>query len=391
MAQRQFRSDDTSKWNDRFGNGSDGALTISADTTFSANYATCTGTAASTSLSLNSAQSFTDGMLVIIHQTRGTGAGGWELNKISSGGGTTSLTMAYPLINTYVSGAQIVSMKQHSSVTIDSTKTWTVPSWNGSTGGILAFFCNGTTTVTGTIKASGGNGATGNAPSTPATTTGGGFRGGQGSTNNGTPFSGEGSTTSVNANVIFPTDNAGGGSDAGAGAGGSNGTQGQDGTNGSGPGRKGVAVGNAALTSMFFGGGGGGSNDANGSTNPDMASGGSGGGVVLIISKVLTVTGSIASIGGNGGTANAGSGAGAGGSILLKAQVLTLGNNLVVATGGTGGATTNAYATGGNGGNGRIHADYSTTLSVTSTNPTLDSSLDLVFINPPSSGYAFFM
>ena len=78
MAQRQFRSDDTSSWGDGFGNGSDGAETISSSEAYDGAKASCSGTASTTTLTLGAASTFANGDLVVIHQSAGTGVGTWE-------------------------------------------------------------------------------------------------------------------------------------------------------------------------------------------------------------------------------------------------------------------------------------------------------------------------
>lgn len=371
MAQRQFRSDDTATWGYRFGGGSNGALVISSNTTEAPIDSACTGTINTTSLSATNV-SFAAGQLILIHQTRGTGAGQWELNRIESYTAGT-ITTTHNLIYGYASGAQVRVLPQYSSVTVNSGILYTAKAWNGSVGGILAFLCNGQVTITGTIDANGNNGATANAPSTAVETTGGGFRGGAGSATEGVERTGEGYVTSLSTDSPTTTDNAGGGGGAGAGGGGGNGTAGGAGAGGSGNGAGGAIAGNAALTSMFFGGGAGGGQDSNPSLNPDNGAGGSGGAIVLIIGRKVTVTGAINSNGGAGGNANASGGGGAGGSILIKTQEGILGAGLVTATGGLGGTV--GYADGGNGGVGRIHADYLISLTGTTT-PTLDSTQD---------------
>lgn len=346
MAQRQFLTSDTSVWSDKYGTGSDGALTISSDTTEAPIDASCSGTAGTTSLSATNA-SFATGQLLLIHQTRGTGVGTWELNKISSYVAGT-ITTSYSLINTYTdsgaSQAQVRVLKQYSAVTINSAKTYTAKAWDGDVGGILAFVCNGTTTVTGTISANGS-----------------GFRGGLGNNNSGSlGDSGEGTAGASVANSSAANGNGGGGGKSTGGptpSGGGNGTAGSE-ANG------GAIVGNAGLTLMDFGGGGGG----RGMDSPAQNDGTRGGGIILIISKTLSVTGTITGLGLDHQT-NAG--AGAGGSVLLKGQALTLGSTLTTATGGAGDGS------GGAGGTGRIHADYSTSISGT-TNPTLDSTQDAI-------------
>src|SRR3990167_8129530 len=65
-----------------FGDGSDGALTISVDTTEAPTDSAATGTVATYSLSATNA-SFATGQRIMIHQSRGTNAGVWEKNEIA--------------------------------------------------------------------------------------------------------------------------------------------------------------------------------------------------------------------------------------------------------------------------------------------------------------------
>lgn len=384
---RQFRSDDTDAWLEGLGDGSDGALTISSNTTEAPIDSSCSGTSGTTSLSATNA-SFTAGQLILIHQTRGTGVGNWELNKIASYVAGT-ITTAYALQNTYTdsgaSQAQVRVMKQYSAVTINASVTYEPKNWDQNVGGILAFFCNGDVTVNGAISAAGTQGAS---PSVgvggnTGMTTGKGFQGGAGYNQNSqcTSACGEGTSGAGGARTTAANGNGGSGnrtanitSRAAGGSGGGNGTAGTNGSTGDGAlgGNGGTTAGNAALTNMVFGGGGGGQASF-ASTSQAVAAGGSGGGIIFIIAKKITVhptTGSIVATGGtnNSGTRGNISGDGAGGSILLKGQTLSLGTSRVTANGGAG--TT--------GGVGRIHADYSVALSGT-TSPTLDSTKDNSF------------
>ena len=376
MAQRQFRSDDTSKWMEGWGNGTDGALTISSHTTEAPIDASCSGTAAATLLAATNA-SFAAGQLILIYQSIGTGAGAWELNKISTYTAGT-ITLKYALCNTYTdsgaSQAQVRVMKQYTNVTINSGINYTAKAWGGDVGGILAFFANGTTTVTGNILANGNAGATGVADHT-AGGAGIGYSGGYASLTTSFPLSGDqGEGSSGFGTESNSANGTGGGGGrittyaAASGAGGGNGAAGTSSATGTG----GAEGGHAHLTTMLFGGGGGGgAKDYNGSNY--SSGGGGGGGIVFIVSKTFTVTGTIQSIGGNGyttGGKDSGGGGGAGGSVLLKTEVATLGTTLITATGGTAGST------GGNGAVGRIHLDYKTSTSGT-TNPALDSDQDI--------------
>jgi hypothetical protein len=370
MAQRQFRSDDTDSWTYGFGDGSNGAYTPSTGTDAPIDGAV-TGTATETHCHATNVN-FAAGQIILIHQTQGTGVGNWELNKIDSyTAGTINTKKA--LINTYGTGAQVLVLKQYSSVLIDTGVTLTAKAWDGTVGGIVGWFCNGTVTVTGSI-----------------TTTGKGFTGGS-NHNSGNGYTGEGSSGASKLDTNAYGSGGGGGQERASGGNGGGGgghfatgttgdvnTGGDGGTAGSG----GEASGHAHLTSCTFGGGGG-KGGAEGSDNsPAGGIGGVGGGIVFIAAKTITVTGSILANGSAGansaseGNGAGGGGGGAGGSLLLKGQTLTLGTNICTATGGSGGSKYDTSGNGGAGSTGRIHADYSISVGTSDTNPELDSDLD---------------
>jgi len=354
-----------------FGSGSDGALIISADTTEAPIDSACTGTISTNSLSATNA-SFTTGQIILIHQTQGTGAGLYERNEIASYTAGT-ITLVNSLSRTFTAGAQVRVLKQYTNVTINSGKTYTAKAWNGTVGGILAFLCNGTLTVTGSIYG-----------------TGCGFRGpsGDAGIDKYPALSGEG-TSGVSVRQTAANGNAGGGGggigalDAqGGGGGGSNGTQGTSGTMGQGdtPGSPGSTSGNSQLTTLTFGGAGGAG--ARGQRDTAGGAGGNGGAIIFIYaSNIATITGSVVSGGANGlqqvNTANdsGAGGAGAGGSILIKTITADIGTLKITTPGGTGGAASGSAGAGGNGGAGRIHVDYYTSVTGTTT-PTLDSTQD---------------
>ena len=372
MAQRQWRSDDTDNWLDNFGTAELGSVTISSSATASVTAATATGTASTTSVTAGSS-SFSNGDIVMIVQSVGGGA--WELNKVSSGGGTTSLTMAYDLMNTYTSGAQIVKFLEYSSLTINSGITWSIPTWGGSTGGILPIMCTGTVTVTGTI---GGTGrvAGGSAVSGDANGWDGRGSGDPQDQSQTTDGSGGGAGIRHLSGVYNPS----------AGGGGANRNNGSTATSKTNPGTRGEggdAACNAGLTIMAMpGGGGSGGAKSGGGTS---GAGGAGGGIVVIISSDLVITGSIALSGSNGGapscTSDAcgdGGGGGAGGSCLIKCETATLGTTKIVASAGSGN-TSGSHSNGGNGSVGAIHIDYSDSYSGTTT-PTIDATNDTTII-----------
>ncbi|GEM_PF-2868971 len=366
-----------------FGNGTDGALTVSSNTTEAPIDSAATATAGSTTISATNA-SFAAAQKILIIQMDGANAGKYEIRTISAyTAGTITTTEA--LTNTYTSKAQVRVLKQYSSVTINASVTYTAKAWDGTVGGILAFLCNGTVTVAGTISANG-------AAATDQTgASGGGFRGGDGLNNDtggGSGMSGEG-TGGASVRQVTANGNGGGGgnlqSDSGAGGGG-HAAAGTDGTRAVTlqGGIGGSAVGVAALTTVFMGGGGGGAH-YNGSTT-QVGGGGSGGGIIHFWGTTLTVTGAITANGGAGVTLNGkGGGGGAGGSILLKAQIATLGSALITATGGAGGA--DSANAGGAGAVGRIHLDYLTSYAGT-TSPTLDYATDNTLADsPPTTSF----
>lgn len=363
-----------------FGDGSDGALTISSNTTEAPIDSSCSGSSGAFTLSATNA-SFAAGQVILIHQSRGTGAGTWQRNKIVSYTAGT-ITLQDALNATYTdsgsSQAQVRVLKQHTDVTIDSGDTYTAKAWGGNVGGILGFIASGTVTVSGTISANGNAGAVGDPGAGGA---GIGFRGGTGEKNSGQSTQGEGTSGAGSAGSTLANGNGGGagvvtGSSKGAsGGGGGHGASGSNGTSNDPnqtPGAGGSSAGSADLTTMVFGGGGGGGNNDGGDTS---GGGGGGGGIIFIAGVTLVVTGAITSNGGAGGSSTpaieqADGAGGAGGSILLKTQTATLGGGLITATGGAGGTDH-----GGAGAVGRIHLDYLTSFTGT-TSPSLNSAQD---------------
>lgn len=360
---RQFRTDDTHPWAYKYGRGLDGALTVSADATHSRASAGCAGTVSTKTLTLDSASSFANDDLVLIHQTRGTDAGKWELNRIVSGGGSTTLTLESDLEITYVDSgadqAQVIELKEYTSVTIDAGKTLSAPQWDGSKDGILAFLCNGSTVINGTLSAAIK-----------------GFAGGSGG-GDGAAWAGEGTGAASAQNVTNPAGSGGGSQHVSSAGGGHASTM-------SGPeSTEGTSVGTANGVNLNLGAGGGGTAE-----NSSSGAGGRGGGIVAVFSKIFTVnpsTGAVIVTGGNGVNATRGGSGGAAGAILVKCQVGSLGTTLMTATHGNQGTGTTGNST--NGSDGRIHVDYGSTLSGT-TSPTLDSSQDSI-LNDNGGAFLF--
>lgn len=356
-----------------FGRGSDGDYVPGSSADQTQTRATCTGTSGTTSLSATG--SFSAGQLIFIHQTRGTGAGQWELNRVASYGGgtiTTQLQLSY----TYASGAQVIVVPEYSSVTINNAIQISAPAWDGSTGGWLVFACEGLFKINsgGSIWSSGR-----------------GFRGGLGGSDYGLNTTGQQGESSVGAGSQSYTANGNGGGGANrretneqghGGAGGAHATDGTDGQqSGTGTwvneyGRKGVAgtpTNDATLVSMTFGGAGGGGGIGDTSGQQAYGDGGNSAGGIFIIAKEFVCEGSVTLAGANGvnGSADQGSGGGgAGGPFLGKFKKATLGTNLITAPGGSGGT---GVASGGNGSVGRIRIEAGTITGT--TNPTFSQLL----------------
>lgn len=355
------------QWLDRvkFGNGKNGSPAVSGTIN---TYATCTGTA--TQSVLTTALSASDGDVIMIHQSQGTGAGQWEINVVSSDAGAT-LNLYYPLAYTYATGAQAVLVPQYTGGTLSGAVTCTA--WAGSSGGIIALMSSGDLTISGSLSAHTS-----------------GFVGGAGGANAANGKRGEGINGAAGTDSQAASGNAAGGglygTDgrwAGGGGGGGNGAAGSDGATNAGntKGTGGAAAGVAGLTTMVFGGGGGGGGGGTGGNTGTGGNGGTGGGIIVVIAKTLVYSGTLSNYGSGGangsGGRRGGGGGGGGGSVLIKSQIATLGSALLNAAAGSGGTGESAGTTGGGaGGTGRIHLDYKTSYTGTTT-PTLDVTNDL--------------
>jgi hypothetical protein len=312
--------------------------------------------------------------IVLIHQTQGTGAGQWEINKITNSGGTT-LTFSTGLKYTYGTGAQVLIIKNYGELTVSTSS---VPAWNGSTGGIAVYCAKTSITVSGVITGSGkgyrgcprpGVNGSGSQP---------GRNGGYGESYQQVYGGGD-----VSDGVeTSPVANGGGGSGAQSNArglnepsgGGGNGSAGGNGDTGAGNAGLGGSTGGAAdLTTFVFGGGSG---AVGGFSEVYGSNGANGGGTVIFISKAITISDTVTTSGDNGVTQNSytgGTGAGAGGNILCVCETASLGTGKLVSSGGTG-STQNSRA-GGNGGDGRIAIHHSGTVTGTTT-PSISDTTD---------------
>ncbi len=313
--------------NSDFGDGSDGNITISAADTVVNDYSYLTGdeTSSDSTITLNSASSFSAGDEVLIIQSQDSANGNqgvFEFAKVLSKAGNI-LTLTANLSNDYYSGtfdtqnaevAQVVRVPNYGDVTINSGASITAVDWAGYSGGIVVFKATGTVNFVsgGKINVSLQ-----------------GFRGGHcnGGGDSDWGQQGEG-FPGLGTNSLANNGNGGGGGygpsgfsgEPGAGGGhianGGNGVSDYTSTGG-------VAVGNVEFSTLFFGGGGGGGGD-NDSLTP-LPIGGDGGGIAMIFASVIAnpdicSTGNCGiAPGGAGGT----SGGGAGGSIWLVANLIS--------------------------------------------------------------------
>lgn len=338
-----------------YGDGSDGALTISSANTVVNDYTYLTGDEFSggTLLEVNNSAGFSNGDEVLIVQMQnglGGTAGQYEFAEISS---TTagSITISTGLEESYFSGSfdtssasatQIIRVPEYTNITVNDGASITAPAWNGFTGGIVVFKANGTADFnnTGEINVDEK-----------------GFRGGTcgscGNSDWGTQ--GEG-TLGLGGESLAANGNGGGGGygpsgvSGEPGAGGGCGTSGNDGlsTNNSSGGN--ALCGNDKIV-LGGGAGAGGDNDG-GSPFPEDIDGA---GAAFI--SCQTITNINASANGEAGIAPGGAGGaaggGAGGTILIYGDSISTGT--ITANGGTGGADNDDL--GGSGGNGIIFTD----------------------------------
>ena len=281
----------------------------------------------------------------MIHQTQGTGAGAWEINRVSSIAGSVVTTVG-KLINSYTGKAQAVVMPNYTTLSVPSGTTLTAPAWNGSTGGILALQAGTSVTVAGSV-----------------TMAQRGFRGharpGKKYT---AAYQGEGQLGLGKISIAANGSGGGGGGRtnceccwAGAGGGGGHGAAGGKGSNGGNPCQPGAAAGlvagDAKLKVFLFGGAGG----AGGADEDGYgAGGGHGGGLIFIATPSATVSGYV-SVNGKAGQAeynfagcgSGGGGGGAGGAIFIEAAGGSLTSNRVTAKGAAGGNNPSNCGTGG--------------------------------------------
>ncbi len=371
------------------GDGSDGALLFGGSTTVNIYTTLATSVAAgASSIDVGSAAGFGMDDLVLIHQTKTSGlargastpvnlagvlVGYYELARVTMVAGNT-LSLDHGLTNDFIApGAQVVRVPEYTSVTGISPATIRAGTWNGSSGGIVAFLATGGVAMV-TVDASGT-----------------GFRGGAQSANhcNGgcSPGNidiripdeptcataarrGEGLDVSADGSTSCGTDNlasggGGGGHINAGGAGGGNGGAGGVGgfawssRNPTG-GLSGEAVAGRIQTFMTFGGGGGGGQQ----NNTAAGAGGRGAGIVFVrassVSAVAFTSNGANGVLGGGGQNDGGGGGGAGGTILVRVTGGLPCAATFTANGGSGSDAASTHGDGSGGGGGRVRLESAT-------------------------------
>lgn len=390
-----------------FGDGSDGSLTISADTTETVIDANCTGNQGEYTVTIsNVTGTFLAGQKVRVYQMRGTNKGLNQLLTIYTVVGSVitfteplQFTLYHSATESDANKAQIRVLKQYDSVTINSGKTWTVKPWDGLKGGVLAYLAKTGTTVNGTINLEGAvisagspyfditqfSGFRGGAPgigSEPAA--------GQGESDTAlggaVSVSGSGIGSAMISGGTRSTANngAGGGGGTGTGSAFAGGGGGHADPGGTGNVQGGSTTGSATLSTVELGAGGGGGGGVSGGNSGTP--GGGGGGIFDPISAsfVIASTGSIILRGGDVYRSGTGGGddefpgaGGAGGSCRILCQTGDINTNKIDARGGVS-FTRRGTVVGASGSPGRIAVYYLTSITGSTTSPTA------VFIQDPT-------
>jgi hypothetical protein len=309
-----------------------------------------------------------------------TNIGHWEMARVTAiaagpdaggdagSGGELTLDHRIGVATPFTApGAQVVMVPEYTDVTIPTGASIYAPSWDGVTGGILAFYASGAVKNDGTLSADGV-----------------GFRGGIGylsanaalencAAKDGLPDAGyarkgEGFVQNLygDAGGFGTAGNGGGGGNcrnAGGGGGGNGGVGGQGGFSADGDddvgGRGGIALRSPSLLSRLTFGGGGGAGEADDGRD---VPGAPGGGILFIRAREVSGVGRLSARGYSGtsgvrGDYSGAGGGGAGGSALVQAVGSLVCAQQLTVRGGSGSWLESFNTTcgpGGGGGGGKV-------------------------------------
>jgi len=368
-----------------YGNGADGAITISADTNITTsaplisgrscsdngdatNYSVSSLTSTTATLSTTPASGcLAAGNEVLLINLEGTSTkfanvGNWETLRVSAVSGTTvtfttSKNRYYgddvgtdTNIGTTQGTNQLVMLQRvpnYTTVTVNSTRTLSAMAFNGTKGGVMFFRAQTSVTNSGTISA-----------------TGAGFRGGGTGKKGGESFCGAGGVAGGNggaSNAVGSAGTCGGGGGAGNGA--TNTTGGAGSTTQGGSGGGGGALGGNATGNAAGGGGAGYGTAATGGNSTTAAGNGVAGGTNQSGNGGNSIA-AVAGAGGGGGTYGAINSSGNGSADLYQ---------MFLGSGGGAGGNTSTAANFGNGGSGG-GAIYIATATLTNTSGNITTS-----------------
>lgn len=368
-----------------YGDGREGVYTSTTIPSLTVRNGSGTNSSGQKTLVLTSL-GFTNGDVVLIHQTRGDGVENWEINKIVNGGGTNTLYLLKDLHYTFTGAGtsqfQVIKVLMYSDISVTSG-IWNISAWDKYINGLFIIASRGSGILSNGIN---GNGC--------------GFFGGPATNTDGSRgFQSEGNAGDGTATRNYTKNgNGGGGGDlctgatryGGGGAGGGSGTAGDNAqpsygtTSGTGnQAQGGDSCGSSDGTTIGLGGGGGG-----GSSQSQMSGkGGKGGAIMMLFIKHLDCSSASAiSLNGEDGedisTEAGGGGGGGGGQILICCETAVLGSDKITAHGGDlgvggfsfGGGST-IYGDGGHGAEGRIAIHHSGIVTG-STSPNFTDILD---------------
>ncbi|WP_375768844.1 hemagglutinin [Archangium gephyra] len=338
---------------------------------------TAEAAAGATVLSVADASAFKAGELVLVLQmgeelpfdalraavdeldTRGSGAGRWELARLAEVSAGV-LRLSAPLVKRFAAVSQVVRVPEYSDVRIVNSGSLRARPWDGRSGGVLAFLNTGTVFNQGSLEVDGlgfrgGSAETGVAGALydcaaqdGTAAGGGGARKGEGlaGLGDGTPRSGYGRL--ANGGGGGNCHDAGGGGGGHVGQGGQGGRSSQEASERDVGGRGGSALRYARTEERLLLGGGGGA-------GIEGSSGGAGGGIVFVRAREIQGPKPRGFITANGlgapsasGMHGGGGGGGAGGTVHVRVAE-QLGCTVLSANGGVG-ADSDASPGGGGGG-----------------------------------------